>query len=63
MNPAHSQPLATASFTDFLHDNNSLSSAIFFFQLTVTRSLIHCLFVIYFEIFNAKLDQFAIEDS
>ena len=62
MNPAHSQTLAAALFTDSLHDHNSLSSAIFFFQSTVTRSVTHFLFIIY-DIFNAKLYQFATEDS
>lgn len=53
MNPAHSQTLAAALFTDSLHDHNSLSSA---------RSVTHFLFIIY-DIFNAKLYQFATEDS
>ena len=42
MNPAHSQTLATASFTNSLHDNNSLSSAIF-----LTRAITHNLFIYY----------------
>ena len=50
MNPAHSQTLPAALFTDSLHDHNSLSSAIFFFNLQ-------------YDIFNAKLYQFATEDS
>ena len=58
MNPAHSQTLATASFTNSLDDNNSLSSAIF-----LTRSITHCLFIIYYDIFNAKLDKFTTEDN
>ena len=51
MNPAHSQTLAAALFTDSLHDHKySLSSATFFFNLQ-------------YDIFNAKLYQFATEDS